>query len=159
MISVRAKLSPAVKAAFLWLGVSLAGPAFGGNPYQCIFERNAFHLRPPEPTNVDSSHLPLPKVRLTGITTILKGKRALLMVDFPATPRERPKEESYILAEGQRAGPIEVLAIDERTAHVEVDDSGTITNLTFEKITPAQRPMPLRPSYRWGTQPYQRVYR
>ena len=118
-----------------------------------------FILRPPAPAQSAPHHEPLPWVRLTGITTILPGKRALLLVDFPAKPRERPKEESYILCEGQRAGPIEVLAIDEKTAHVTVDESGTVTNLTFEKIASTPQPPAARAVYRWGIQPYRRAYR
>ncbi len=137
----------------------LTAPALGGNPYLTIPERNAFHLRPAAPKQVEQAHPPLPLVHLTGITTILRGKRALLKVDYPAQPREKPREESYILTEGERAGPIEVLAIDEKTAHVKVNDSGVITNLTFEKITAVQKPATPRPSYRWNGQPYRRVYR
>jgi hypothetical protein len=140
-------------------GAGLGLRVWAGNPYHAIYDRNAFHLRPPAAAQSAPPHEPLPLVKLTGITTILPGKRALLLVDFPVRPREKPKEESYILAEGQRAGPIEVLSIDEKTAHVTVDESGTVTNLTFEKLTPATGPVPTRAVYRWGGQPYRGVYR
>lgn len=160
MLSARTKPNPAFRASLFWLALSLAAPAFAANPYLGICQRNAFHLRPPSSARVEAPHEPLPRVRLTGITTILPGKRALLLVDFPAKPREKPKEESFILSEGQRAGPIQVLAIDEKTAHVKVDELGTITNLTFEKITPApQRTATIRPVYRYGNRTFQRVYR
>jgi hypothetical protein len=111
-------------------------PAFAGSPYQGISDRNAFHLKPATPVNSEKVRTPLPRLHLTGITTILKGKRALLKAEFPAKPPERAREESYILTEGQRAGPIEVLEINEKKEEVKIDNSGTITNLTFEKIAP-----------------------
>lgn len=158
--SLRLRAAPGTGVVTLCLAAGLSLSALGGaNPYQGIFERNAFHLRPPSSGRVEAPPAPLPKVRLTGITTILPGKRALLVVDFPTKPQERPKEESYILAEGQRAGPIEVLAIDEKTAHVKVDDAGTVTNLTFEKVSTPQRPAPAPVTYRWGKTLYPRANR
>lgn len=160
MLSARRKPNAALGASLFWLVLILAAPALAGNPYQAIYQRNAFHLRPPPSTHLDAPHEPLPRIRLTGITTILPGKRALLLVDFPINPREKPKEESYILSEGQRAGPIQVLAIDEKTAHVKVDELGVVTNLTFEKIKPAaQRTATIQPVYRSGNRTFRRVYR
>src|SRR5947209_4537179 len=70
--------------------------------YDAIPRRNIFDLHAPpkeaEPTPVTP---PAPQIRLTGITTILGGKRALFMVLEPAAPGKPPvKEESYILSEG-----------------------------------------------------------
>lgn len=136
-------------------------PAFAGNPYTDILRRNVFGLRPPPRPATEPARGPVPKVRLTGITTILKGKRALLKVEFPGKPLERPKEESYILTEGQRAGPIEVLEINERTAQVKVNNSGMITNITFEKITaaPAAPARPVPPAPKWPAIPFRPRYR
>lgn len=153
-----ARRGVASRWAFVLCGASLGLRVWAGNPYHSIYDRNAFHLRSLIAARAAPPHEPLPLVKLTGITTILPGKRALLLVDFPVRPREKPREESYILAEGQRAGPIEVLAIDEKTAHVTVDESGTVTNLTFDKLTPTARPAPARAVYRWGNQPYRAVY-
>jgi hypothetical protein len=41
--------------------------------------------------------------------------------------------QSFILAQGQRDGEIEVLEIDEKAGSVKVNQSGTVTTLTFEK--------------------------
>jgi hypothetical protein len=106
-----------------------------------------FHLRPAPIASHPAVQKPLPRVHLTGITTILRGKRALLKVEFPPKPFERAaRQESYILTEGQHAGPIEVLAINEKQEQVTLDDAGTITNITFEKIpvTPARPPLTSR---------------
>lgn len=110
-------------------------PEAAPGQYQVIPERNVFGLRPPaaEPTLTNQS-APLPKITLTGITTILRNKRALMKV-LPSglKPGAAAKEESLILTEGQREGEIEVLQIDERAGSVKVNNSGTMMTLTFEK--------------------------
>ena len=150
-----------MRVLLLCWALTVVGSAFAENPYADILRRNVFGLRPPPRPVTESPRGPVPKVRLTGITTILKGKRALLKVEFPGKPLERSKEESYILTEGQRAGPIEVLEINERTAQVKVNNSGTITNITFEKITAAPAPpaRPALPAPKWPAIPYRPRYR
>ena len=126
--------------------VARGSPTSSGNPYHQIAERNVFGLRPPQPSRVEPPPAPLPKVVLTGITTILGNKRALLKVQFPAQPRQPVKEESCVLAEGQRDGAIEVLEINEKTAQVKVDNSGPVSVITFQKPLPTPpavaRPQP-----------------
>jgi hypothetical protein len=80
---------------------------------------------------------------LVGITTILQEKRALLEVEFPAQPPEPAKEVSCILTLGQREGPVEVLAIDEVTGTVRVNNSGTKMLLSFTRDGPRQQDTPL----------------
>ena len=121
--------------------LACAGPAVSGNPYRQIAERNVFGLRPPSPRHVELPPAPLPKVVLTGITTILGKKRALLKIQFPAKPAKPPKQVSCILTEGQRDGPVEVLEINEKTSQVKVANSGTISLITFEKATPTPPPV------------------
>ncbi len=145
----RSAVRTAWRRFLICLAAGVIGPASAANPYQGICERNAFHLRPPPPAFREISRGPLPRIHLTGITTILRGKRALLKVEFPAKPPERAKEECYILTEGQRVGPIEVIEINEKRDQVKVDEAGTITNLTFEKIVPAQVPLKPQPLPRW----------
>jgi hypothetical protein len=128
--------------------VAGASPSSSGNPYHQIAERNVFGLRPPQPPRVEPPPAPLPKIVLTGITTILGNKRALLKIQFPAQPSKPAKEESCVLAEGQRDGLIEVLEINEKTAQVKVDNSGAVSVITFEKAgptPPAVAPPPPRP--------------
>ena len=103
--------------------------------YQGIPERNAFGLRPPpSQPQQEPTAAPLPKITLTGITTILDSKRALMKVAASNAKQPDPtKELSLILTEGQREGDIEVLQIDERAGSVKVRNSGTVMVLTFEK--------------------------
>ena len=114
-----------------------AGAAALSNPYRLIAERNAFGLRPVPPVTVQKAAPRLPNVILTGITTILKGKRALLKIEFPPTPPTPAKPRYCILAEGQREGPVEVLEINEHTSKVKVNNSGTVMTITFSKPRPA----------------------
>jgi hypothetical protein len=80
----------------------------------------------------------LPKVTPVGITTIL-GKRVLLKVQFLSQPPEPAKEVSCILTPGQREGPIEVLAIDETTGSIKVNNSGTEMVLNLDRDGPRQQ--------------------
>lgn len=122
--------------------------------YHVIPERNVFGLRPPPAQpNAAAPQAPLPKITLTGITTILGNKRALMKVaPSHVKPGEPAKEESLILTEGQREGEVEVLQIDEHAGSVKVNNSGTVMTLTFEKdgvkvpATPAPRMAPPLPN-------------
>jgi hypothetical protein len=75
-------------------------------------------------------------VVLAGIWNI-GTKRAILKATLPAKPAEagKPaqpsKEESFMLAAGQREGDIEVLEIDEKAGTVKVNDYGDIVTLNF----------------------------
>jgi len=64
-----------------------------------------------------------------------------------------------MLTEGQRDGSIEVLQINERTAKVTVDNSGTVMEITFEKPSPAPPPAAPRPRQYWPRLSMQRVVR
>jgi hypothetical protein len=117
--------------------------------YGNIPERNLFGLKPPEPMKEISTPPQVPKIILTGITTILGNKRALMKTQpQPGKPGEQAKELSLILTEGQREGEIEVLQIDETAGSVKVNNSGTVMTLTFEKdgaklpATPPPPPIP-----------------
>jgi len=65
-------------------------------------------------------------------------------VQVAAKALQPVKEQSYILAEGQRESQIQVLKINEKTAEVTLDSYGTITNITFEKVAPSQSSSPGR---------------
>ena len=146
LLSIMEVLAPCCHA----IAGSLSGSS---NPYRLIAERNAFGLRPVPTAIVRQPALPLPNVILTGITTILEGKRALLKIQLPAKPPTPAKEQYCILAEGQRDGPIEVLEIDMRTSNVKINNSGTVMTITFPKQPPARttpvapRPRPYLPRF------------
>lgn len=115
-----------------------------GTPYQGIVERNVFGLKaPPPPPDPEANKPPPPKILLQGITTILGNKRALFKVAMPPKAGEPAKgEQSFILAEGQRDGDIEVLEIDAVAGTVKVNNYGTITSLNFKDngISPTAAP-------------------
>ena len=114
--------------------VVLTAAAADSNPYQRIVERNVFGLKPPAPPPDPEANKPPPaKIFLTGITTILGNKRALMKMTPPVTkPGEQPKEQAYTLAEGERDGGLEVLEIDEKAGTVKVNNFGTVATIDFE---------------------------
>jgi hypothetical protein len=102
--------------------------------YQVIPQRNAFGLQPPVQIAPAAIPPPLPKITLTGITTILGNKRALMKVaPVGLKPGETNKEISLILTEGQSEAEVEVLQIDEKAGSVKVNNAGTQMLLTFDK--------------------------
>jgi hypothetical protein len=122
--------------------VLVALPAIAVTPsgdYGKIAKRNVFGLKdaPAAAQAAPPPAAPLPKLVLKGITTILGNKLAFLTVQPPAQagagPGAASKEESLMLAEGQREAGIEVLEIDTKAAQLKVNNSGTIMPLTFEK--------------------------
>jgi len=126
--------------AYILAGLSLAAAAralvtsSSSDPYQAIPERNLFGLKPPPQITNESPATQLAKIVLTGITTILGDKRALMKLLPPiGKPGDPANEQSLILSEGQRDGKIEVLAIDENAGSVKVNNCGTVVTLTFEK--------------------------
>lgn len=125
-------------------GMALGLPAAALAPtpsldvYRNIPERNLFGLKAAAaPATVEAPAPQLPKVILTGITTILGHKLALVKMQAPTgKPGEQAKEEALMLTEGQRQGALEVLEIDEHAGKVRVNNSGTVTTLDFEKDGP-----------------------
>ena len=136
----------AVNAIALTANVVTLAKAAGGFPYQEIIDRNAFALNPAPPPAPDPSTIkpPPPKILATGIANLFGTRRALLKVLEPGQPPEPGKppapaqEQSYILAEGERQGAVEVLAIDERAATIKVDNYGTVMVLTLKTNLPTQ---------------------
>jgi hypothetical protein len=102
--------------------------------YSNIISRNTFGLKPPEPVRVVEPPKPLPKVVLSGITTILHDKRVLLKVlPVAAKPGEQAKELYLVLAQGQREADIEIREINEMGGSVSIINSGTPMTLTFDQ--------------------------
>jgi hypothetical protein len=131
------KMLVCLAGSLAWCVVATARTSEGaGDPYQAIVERNVFGLKPPPPPpDPEANKPPLPKITLTGITTVLGSKRALMKLPpTPAKPGEPAKtEQGFILAVGERQGEVEVLEIDEIAGSVKVNYGGTVTDLTFDK--------------------------
>jgi len=103
----------------------------GDNPYQPIVERNVFGLVP-IPTNapVDPASLvPPPKITPNGIMTIFGKLQVLFKVAGVARPGQPPKDESYVMVEGDRQDEIEVEKIDEASATITFNNHGVIQEL------------------------------
>jgi hypothetical protein len=115
------------------VGITLNASAVnadGLNPYTAIVDRNVFNLRPPPPpvTNVVDT-APASKVTLLGIV-VSPGFKQVMFKTAVGTP---PKETSYALAEGERAGDIEVLTIDQNAGTVRLKNKSEEQNLSMEK--------------------------
>jgi hypothetical protein len=114
-------------------GIQAVAADSAGNPYQGIVDRNVFGLKPPPPPpDVTPPKPPAVKITLTGITTILGNKRALMKAPVSGAKPGAPTEQSYILAEGQRDGDIEVLQIDEKKGEVKINNAGAVVTLDWE---------------------------
>ena len=121
----------ALPTALCWAAGN--GP-ISDNPYRSISRRNIFGLREPAPVRkVEPLPEPLSTILLTGITTILGDKRALLEITAPVKPPQPSRQQSCVLAEGQHEGQVEVLQIDPRAGCVKVSNGGTVMTLTFEQ--------------------------
>jgi hypothetical protein len=128
MIRGRKTLVGVLAALALSASVRAVAPDSPDTPYRGIVERNVFGLKAPEDPNAFRPPPPPPvKITLTGITTILKRKCALLSAQPPNKPME-----SYILAEGQRDNDVEVLEIDEKAGSVKINNHGIAQTLDFK---------------------------
>jgi len=119
------------------------------NPYvDAITNRNLFALKaPPSAEELAALNVKppeaLPKVLLTGITTLMGGKRALLRVQRLAKPPEPAKEIPLILAEGSPAEEeVQVLEIDVAAGTVKISNRGTSQLLDITKDSPKAAPAP-----------------
>ena len=97
-----------------------------GNPYGSIVTRNVFALNPPPPPSEPPPSEPPPKITLTGITTIFGPKEALFKVAGVPRPGVPPKDESYILTEGESQDDVQVRNIDV--------DKGIVTFINHEVV-------------------------
>jgi hypothetical protein len=132
-------------AVFLASIVSSAAALQTENPYQGIAARNVFGLKPrPAVQNFVPSTVPPRSIILTGITTILGDKRALLVINPPRIASSPQKPTPCILCEGQQCEGVKVMHIDVKAASVEVLYSGALTNLTFAKNGREQPKQPPR---------------
>ena len=118
-------------SAFVLFASALLASA--NNPYTGIVDRNVFSLKDKPVVEEAPKVPPTPPVKLTltGITTILGNKRALLKGQLPARGQEPAKDESYMLSEGQRQDGIEIVAIDEKAGKVTVNNNGIPETLDF----------------------------
>jgi len=101
--------------------------------YKQIPARNLFGLHEPEVKREEAIPPPVPRIVLSGITT-MGSKLAFLKVQSPPKPGEQQQgEQSFMLTEGQREGGIEILQIDEKAGRIRVNNFGTEMTIAFDK--------------------------
>lgn len=97
--------------------------------FAAIEARNVFGLKEPPPL---PPPLPLPApattVKITGITTIVLPKRAILQVQV-----QGQKSESIVLCEGESFGAVQVHGIDVDNGEVTIFNDGQPMKLSLEK--------------------------
>lgn len=106
------------------------------NPYQAIIDRNPFGLKPPppppEPPQLPAAaQAPPSALKLSGITTLLSGKKAMFVLQEPG----KPVVYSDLLREGEKDRAItnlEVLYIDEKAGTVQVKFGGKDLAMDFK---------------------------
>jgi hypothetical protein len=136
-----------MRLATAMVSIALASPVLwateDANPYGTIVDRNPFGLKPPPPPppppETTAPPVPMAKVTLTGLISMFGEPRALFeIVEDPAKGGGTPKKP--ILREGERAGIVEVLAIDVLKNSVRIRNSGVETNMTFEVVKSGPAP-------------------
>jgi hypothetical protein len=101
--------------------------------YKQIPVRNLFGLHEQVAVVQDPIPPALPKIVLSGITT-MGSKLAFLKVQFPQKAGEQPQgEQSFMLTEGQRESGIEILQIDEKAGTIRVNNFGNEMTIAFDK--------------------------
>jgi hypothetical protein len=134
-IDRRARLAGSI---WIFLMASLlctfAAEASVSTPYNGIYngiaDRNLFGLRAPVPSGVENpAPTPaIPKITLTGITTILGRKVAFVTI---ASVKTGQPPEFLMLAEGQAADGFEMKEIDEKAGFVKITGYGQEMTLDF----------------------------
>ena len=110
--------------------------ASADNPYATVVSRNIFGLLPP-PTNPPEQKPPDPPVKITanGIMSIF-GEWQVLFKTSVNKPGQPPKDQSYMLSEGQQEDDIEVVKIDHKASIVTFNNHGVVQELPLAN-TPA----------------------
>jgi hypothetical protein len=123
---------------------AVAGPQPGADtPYASIVTRNMFGLVPIPPPDPDAGKPPVeppPKITPNGIMTIFGRDQALFKVANKPKQGQQPKEDSYVLAEGERQDDIEVVKINHETSVITFNNHGTMQELPLVEAKDAGGP-------------------
>jgi hypothetical protein len=125
-------------------GLPVIGATQVENPYTPIVTRNIFDLVPiPVVDNTPVvPETPPPKITPNGIMNIFGKSQVLFKVAGVARAGQPPKDESFMLGEGERQDEIEVQKIDQATGTVTFDNHGTIQSLTLSVAANSGVPAP-----------------
>ena len=112
------------------------GGILAGNPYQPIATRNVFGLNAvslPQPPA--QPPVPLVKISLVGLTTILGPPDVLFKASNPAWPGK--PEKYYILGEGQVQDDIQIVSVDAKNGIVTFRNHGVVQPIQLSTGTVA----------------------
>ncbi|TAL04078.1 MAG: hypothetical protein EPO07_05370 [Verrucomicrobia bacterium] len=96
--------------------------AENNNPYRLIGDRNLFRLQPAV-AHVEPPP-PLARILLQGVTSSLGRRYALLLVTAPGSQQSTARPEAFVLAEGESAGGVALLQVEEKSGKVRVNNCG-----------------------------------
>ena len=125
-----------------WAGLSDALSVTKDAPYDFIAGRNVFNLQPlpaPFPLVQPASPKAIPHMIVTGMIDVCGRKRVLAEISDPGRPAIK-----LVLAEGEEAGPVQVLHIDVRRGLVNVRIHGEESALALHSPSVSAAPPPIR---------------
>jgi hypothetical protein len=88
---------------------------------------------PPPPAAPVNPAPPLPKIFLTGISTISGNKRVLLKTAPSPAPGQPAAAKAYVLSEGEADGDLQIVEVDEKKGVVKLSWAGTLLSVNFEE--------------------------
>lgn len=115
------------------------------NPYLAISSRNVFALVPiPVVTNTTeiAPKDPPPKITPNGIMSLFGQLQVLFKVAVPAKAGQPAKEDSYVMAAGERQNDIEVVSIDHDRAIIKFINHGVPQELPLTDAPKLTGPAP-----------------
>ena len=127
------------------LTVADAAVASADMPYSSIVARNIFGLVPIPPPDPDAGKPPVeppPKITPNGIMTIFGRDQALFKVATKPKPGQPPKDDSYVLSEGERQDDIEVVKIDHVSSIITFNNHGIVQALPLVPAKDVGGPAP-----------------
>ena len=160
-------------AGLLLIAVTLLFPAgaraqdvaASDKPYASIVSRNMFGLLPIPPAvpAAEPPKDPPPKITPNGIMTIFGKVQALFKVTVKGQAGQPPKDESYVLSEGERQDDIEVVKINQDDGIITFNNHGEIqplplvaaSNSTAPAAAPGGLPLPRGAGFNPGRPPGQ----
>lgn len=134
---VNAAAGPAAAVAADTAASAATPPTLPDVPYATIIARNMFGLVPIPKEDPDAGKPapePPPKITPTGIMTIFNKDQAIFKVANKPKPGQQPKDDSYVLAEGDMQDEITVVKINHVDGIITFNNHGTIQELPLVPV-------------------------